>query len=238
MRKIIHPWQTLLLLFILVIAASCQKQGAISPTKKEKQFELSGFTKINAGENFTVRVLRSKTFSIKATGPMEDLEDLGLTVNDGQLNIKYNRFRLNRDKVDFVISVPVLEVFQLCAGATGTVAGFQDQQSKMTAALSGFSSANLSGTGMWMNINVSGSSDLYLSGNTEALQGILSGSGQLHAYGLNAKEAKVTAAENARAYVLPTDVLFANVSGNGQIFYKGEPSMHIDINENGQVIRE
>jgi hypothetical protein len=42
----------------------------------------------------------------------------------------------------------------------------------------------------------------------------------LHAYGLNAKEAKVTAAENARAYVLPTDVLFANVSGNGQIFYR------------------
>jgi len=222
----------------LVIAASCQKQGAISPTKKEKQFELAGFTKINAGENFTVSVIRSKTYSIKATGPMEDLEDLGLTVNDGQLNIKYNRFRLNRDKVDFVISVPVLEVFQLCAGATGTVAGFQDQQSKMTAALSGFSSANLSGTGMWMNINVSGSSDLYLSGNTEALQGILSGSGQLHAYGLNAKEAKVTAAENAMAYVLPTDVLFANVSGNGQIFYKGDPSMHLDINENGQVIRE
>jgi len=238
MKKIIHPWQTLLLLFILVIAASCQKQGAISPAKKEKQFEVAAFTKINAGENFTVNVIRSKTFNITATGPLEDLEDLGLTVHNGQLNIKYNLFRLNRGKVDFVISVPVLEVFQLCAGATGTVAGFQDQQVIMSANLSGISSANLSGTGMRMSINVSGNSDLYLSGNTDALQGILSGSGKLHAYGLNAKEANVTAAENARAYVLPTDVLFANVSGNGQIFYKGDPSMHIDINENGQVIRE
>jgi len=212
MKKIIHPWQTLLLLLILVIVASCQKQGAISPSKKEKEFELAGFTKINAGENFTVNVIRSKAFTIKATGPMEDLEDLGLTVHDGQLNIKYNRFRLNRGKVEFVISVPLLEVFQLCAGAKGTVAGFQDQQLKMNAVLTGISSANVSGIGMRMSINVSGNSDLYLSGNTETLQGILSGSGQLHAYGLNAKEAKVTAAENARAYVLPTDVLFANVS--------------------------
>ena len=238
MKKIIHPWQTLLLLFILVIVASCQKQGAISPAKKEKEFELAGFTKINAGENFAISVIRSKTFSIKAKGALEDLEDLGLTVHDDQLNIKYNRFRLNRDKIEFVISVPVLEVFQLCAGATGTVAGFQDQQSIMNAVLSGISSANLSGTGMRISINISGNSDLSLSGNTEALQGILSGSGQLHAYGLNAKEAKVTAAENARAYVLPTEVLFANVSGNGQIFYRGDPSMHVDINENGQVIRE
>jgi len=97
MKLIIHPWHTLLLLFILVIAASCQKQGVLSPTKKEKKFELAGFTKINAGENFTISVIRSKTFSIKAIGPMEDLEDLGLSVHDGQLNIKYNRFRLNRD---------------------------------------------------------------------------------------------------------------------------------------------
>ena len=44
--------------------------------------------------------------------------------------------------------------------------------------------------------------------------------------------------ENAKAYIIPTDVLFANVRGNGQIFYKGDPAIHLDINENGQVIRE
>jgi hypothetical protein len=103
------------------------------------------------------------------------LEDLGLTVQDGQLNIKYNRFRLNRDKVELCNIGSVLEVFQLCAGATGTVAGFPDQQSIMQS-LSGFSSANLSGTGMWMSINVSGNSNLSLSGNT-GRTGILSGSG-------------------------------------------------------------
>jgi len=238
MKKIIAPWQSLLLLIILVIAASCQKQNAVSPEKKEKQFDLSGFNKIIAGENFTVSVIKSKSYSIIATGAQEDLEDLGLTVNEGQLNIKYKRFKLTREKINFEIAIPAIEVLQLSAAAKGSINGFQEQQSNMHAILSGVSIADLSGIGMRVIINVSGNSTLSLSGNTESLQGTLSGSSQLHAYGLNAKEANVRAIENAKAYIIPTDVLFANVSGNGQIFYKGDPSIHLDINDNGQVIRD
>jgi len=238
MKKIIAPWQSLLLLIIWVIAASCQKQNAVSPAKKEKQFDLSGFNKIIAGENFTVNVIKSKSFSIKATGAEEDLEDLGLTVLDGQLCIKFKRFKLTREKISFVIAVPAIEMLQLHTAAKGSVTGFQDQPLTMSAVLTGISIADLYGTGMRVSINVSGNSMLSLSGNTASLQGILSGSGQLHAYGLNAKEANVKAIENAIAYIIPTDVLYANVSGNGQIFYKGDPSMHLEINENGQVIQE
>ena len=223
---------------ILVIAASCQKQNAASPIKKEKYFELSGFTKITAGENFTVNVMRSKNFSVKAIGSMDDLLDLGLKVEEGQLNIKYNRIKLTREKIELLITVPVIDKFQLYAAAKGSVTGFQDQSTLMNTVLTGFSNASLSGAGMQVSINVSGNSILSLSGNTESLNGSLSGSGQLHAYGLNAKEAKVNAAENGKAYIMPTYVLFANVSGNGQVFYKGDPSTHVEINDNGQVIQE
>jgi hypothetical protein len=36
--------------------------------KKEKQFDLSGFNKIIAGENFTVSVIKSKSYSINSNG--------------------------------------------------------------------------------------------------------------------------------------------------------------------------
>ena len=239
MKKIIHPWQALLLLLILVIAASCQKQGPAAPSKKEKEFALSGFTKIMAGENFTVNLVRSNDFTIRATGAADDLEDLGLSVNEkGQLSIKYKQFKLNRDRISFTISLPSIETLQLGAGARGSVAGFQDQQSLMSAVLTGISSASISGTGMHLDINVSGNAELSLSGIAEELKGMVFGSGQLNAYGLNVKDANVTAGENAKVYISSSNVLFANVTGNGRIYYRGDPSMYLEIYENGKVIRE
>src|SRR5215204_1640131 len=124
-------------LALLVAFASCEKEKRDCPSSTEKTFNQSGFTRISAGETFTVNVKQGTAFSIKAKGCSNELNDLVLSDQNGTLSIRYNQYRSDRYRVDFDIILPTLSSIALDGAATGTVTGFGQQTSFMKAVLSG-----------------------------------------------------------------------------------------------------
>lgn len=219
---------------------SCSKEKRECPGSAEKDFSLTGFTKINLGDANTVTITKGDNFSIKAKGCSNDLADLDLSIEPGQfLDIKFKSWRKERYRVDFVITLPTLVGVNLSGASKATVSGFQGQNTVIRTLLSGASECTLNGAGINVQIDISGASKLTASGATESLYGSISGASTLEAYGVNATEVDITASGNSKAYVRPLERFFAEASGNSRIYYKGNPAAkHFETSGNGKIVQE
>ncbi|MEI9912798.1 MAG: DUF2807 domain-containing protein [Bacteroidota bacterium] len=225
---------------IVFAVSSCEKEKKECPGATEKNFALTGFTSINAGETFTVTVTKGTDFSIKATGCADDLADLALSVGAGGiLDLKYRAYKMNRYRVDFIITLPVLTALHLNGAAKGTINGFSGQPVVVKNVLSGASECTMTGTAINAQIELSGTSVLHLTGNTETLHGNISGNSQLNSYGTNATEVDISVSGTSKAFVKPMERFFAEASGQSRVYYKGNPTTTQFVTSgNGRIIRE
>jgi hypothetical protein len=215
----------LLVAFAFVFAfSSCKKETKECPSANEKTFDISGFNRIAAGETFVVNVKQGAAFSIIAKGCSNELSDLVLSVQNGTLTIRYNRYKSDRYRVDFDITVPALNSIVLDGSATGTVSGFGQQTSFMKAVLSGTAKCTISQLPILVNAELSGVSLLTLNGTSPDLIAHLSGGAKLNAYTASFSDADVYTSGAAEAKLVVNQSLFAHASGDSRIFYKGNPA--------------
>lgn len=218
---------------LLVLFTSCEKETRECPGSTEKNFEISGFNKIEAGETFHLTIKKGASFSIKATGCTNDLDDLRLALGNGNtLQIGYNKYRSDRYRVDFVITLPVLSAVNISGAAKAVVNDFGGQQSTIRSVLSGTAECTLTGTGINTQIDLSGTSKLTVTGSTLDLYGNLSGAARLFSYDLQSTEVDVDLSGTAKAYVAPQEKFFVSASGASHIFYRGNPTIQ-SINLSG-----
>lgn len=230
----------ILLSSISLFLFSCEKEKQSCPGANEKNFALSGFTKINAGETFNVTVTKAAEFSVKASGCASDLADLELTIsNGGFLELNYKTWKKDRYRVDFAITLPQLITLNLSGAAMGSIKGFAGQNVVIKNILSGAAQCTMQGTATNAQVELSGTSVLNLTGLTENLYGNISGNAHLNCYGVDAKEVDISASGASKAYVRPLQILFAEASGESRIYYKGSPGVaNVVTSGNGKVIHE
>lgn len=225
---------------IAFVLASCEKEKRECPGAVEKTLTQSGFERIKAGDDFTFAITKGTAYSIKAAGCQNDLDDLNLVLSAGNtLEIDFKNYRSRRYKVDFIITLPVINSLILSGNAEANLAGFQDQPSVIRTILSGNAKATVNGTAVNAHVELSGNSMLSLSGSTLSLYGGISGNATLNAYPVTATEVDILTSGNARAFVNPVEQLFVSASGQSIVHYKGEP-LHksIETSGNGKVIKE
>jgi len=230
-------WVLLPLLFLTLF--SCRKEIWKSSPPIEKEFNLTGFNKISVTDNFTITLTKGAAFSVKAIGPVNDVNDIVFSIANNILDIQYDDYINNRPGVNLVITVPTLVSLNLAGASEAVINGFQDEPHVIRAVLSGASKCTLNGTGINTNIDISGGSSLTVNGITANLYGNISGGGKLHAYGLLSDEVDIDASGGAVAYVKVSNTLFAAASGGSRIYYKGTPAIkQIETSGGGQVIQE
>jgi hypothetical protein len=221
-----------------IFIVSCDKKHECPST--ERTFDLTGFTKINAGDAHQVTITKGDEFSIKARGCTVDLNDLELTLESNQiLNIKYKNSWNDRYRVDFTITMPRLVSVNLSGASKGFISGFGGQNTVIRTVVSGASECSVSGTGINASVDISGASRVYLSGNTEHLYGTISGASELRSYDVSATEVDITVSGSSTAYVRPLQSIFADASGNSVVYYKGTPTTtHFETSGNSKIVRE
>lgn len=230
-------------LFLLaagLVLASCEKERKDCPGAIEKAFALTGFTKITAAETFDLRVTQGASFSIKARGCADDVADLTLSVNNGGfLQIGYNRYKSGRYKMEFDVTMPALNSFNLGGAATGTATGFDVQPTFLRTVLDGTAQCTINGLPQKVEASNGGASMLTLTGTTGLLSGNFAGSSSLKGYGATAKEADVNTDGTAKIYVSAQQKLTARAAGASRIYYKGSPAA-TDLQEvsGGKIIHE
>lgn len=225
---------------LLVVLAACEKEKRTCTAQEERNYSSTGFSKISAGETFRIKVTKGEQFQVKATGCSSDLDDLRVVNGTGGiLSFEYDRFVNDRQPVDITVVLPHLVSIQLNGAARAEISGFGGQQSVIRNVLTGVSECNMTGTGINAQVDLSGTSVLHLSGDTESLYGSISGAARLHGYDVKATEVDISTSGTARAYVQPTQMIFAEASGESRVYYRGNPpTTHFSTSGNGKVINE
>lgn len=219
-------YKLILAIATILLFASCEKEKRECPSSSEKTFAFTGFNRIAAGETFSVDIKQGASFSIKAKGCSNDLNDLVLSLDQtGKiLTIKYERHRNDRYRVDFEITMPALNSIALSGAATGNVNGFAQQSSHMRAVLSGTAKCTINEMPVLMGTEQSGESVLTLSGSSPELIAKLSGNSRLNAYAATFNDADVYTSGAAKIYVQVQNYLYASASGDSRVYYKGNPA--------------
>jgi len=225
---------------IVCVLSSCHKENTACTGTAEKNFTVSHFSRLTAGETFTVTVNRGSHYGVYARGCASDLADLSISVDSSQLlNINYSNYKASRNPVHFIITVPQLTAVQLSGAAKGNLNGFTDQLSVIRTVLTGIASCNLNGAPIITQVELSGNSDFTVTGHTENLYGNISGNATLHGYTAPAIEVDIDVSGNATAYVAPLNKLFAAASGESRVYYKGDPAGKLlETSGNAKIIRE
>ena len=219
-------YKLILAMATILFFASCEKEKRECPSSTEKTFALTGFNRISAGETFGIDIKQGAAFSIKAKGCSNDLNDLNLSIDQtGKiLSISYDRYRNDRYRVDFEITMPILNSVALSGAATGTVNGFGQQTSSLRAILSGTAKCTINQFPALVAAEQSGESVLNLTGASSDLIANLSGNSKLNAYTATFAEADVYTSGTSKVYVQVQNHLFASASGDSRVYYKGNPA--------------
>jgi hypothetical protein len=218
---------------------SCTKETKDCPSSTERTYTESGFTKVSAGATFTVKITQGTSYSIKAKGCSNDLNDLRIENSQGQLEIEFNGYRNDRYRVDLEITMPFLTSINLSGAAKGTVTGFSPQSTFMRAVMSGTATCTINDIPDLVAADLSGAAELSLHGATTDLVANLSGTSRLNAYGTTADDVDLSTSGTAKAYVQARQSLVVIASGDSRIYYKGNPSnLQVDRSGSAQVIHE
>jgi hypothetical protein len=233
------PKKLLAVPVLLLSLASCKKDKSESNIK-EKEFNIAGFVNIYSMEKINLTIQQGSTFSVKARGSRENVDDLELKLADNNqtLDIGY-RDGATAELIDVTVTMPHLQAAYLTGHITAVVKGFNQQVGNVGLTLSGRAKATAYDGATIFAIDVTGNSELTLKGATASLAGDVSGNGVVKAYDLAATRVYVSTMQNAKAYVKPTNIFFGSADGNSKIYYKGDPQdKELLTNGNGEIIKE
>ena len=221
----------------LFLFTACSKEPS-NPI--ERSYSNIDFKKIDAGDQHRLTITKGTGFSIIARGEERDVNDLVIRVIDSSLKIEYNRYKSNRKRVYFTITLPSLEGLVLSGQSEATVSGFSETD-LVNLVVSGQSAC-------WINMNApkfkllaSGQSKIEFQGGVATgFEGEASGQSEILAYGLSPVVfAEVTATGQSTIKVRVGNSLKANASGQSRIYYRGDPLItQIVSTGNSRVIKE
>ena len=191
-------------------------------------FEVSDFTRIEAGDAFDIEITQDQNFYVAATGDEKDLDDLKIRVKDDKLVIDIDnlfRRRLRKNKgIKIKITMPELTALDI-SGATSVLAdGFEADNFEID--LSGSANLDLDIEAENLEVEMSGSSDLDLTGASEMSIIDMSGASSLSAYDFDATGMKIETSGASSAEISVSEDLDINSSGASSIRYKGTPQLH------------
>ena len=122
------------------------------------------------------------------------------------------------------VTVPVEEVEEVSLSGSGDVVSSTVLKSdNFRTRISGSGDISLDVEAETVEASLSGSGDINLSGNAGNFEVRVSGSGDVKAYELNADNVEATISGSADVKVTANEMLYARVSGSGDIHYRGNP---------------
>ena len=190
---------------------------------------------INCAGSFDYVLVAGTEGNITLQGEENILEHLETYVEDGQLHIKpKNNVSLSpSSKMKVVVTIPFTDINSIALAGSGDLWN-QDQisASKLTTSVAGSGDMVLNVKVDSLMGSLAGSGNVTYEGNSEKITFSIAGSGDLHAFKLTANEVEVAISGSGDAEVFCTKSIKANVSGSGDIEYKGDPEFE-DINVSG-----
>lgn len=199
--------------------------------------DLSPFEGIGISIHADVYYTQGNSHQIRIEGNEKDVRDLITEVKDGFLQVKYDDWKIKRDKLTIYITSKELNSVKV-AGSAHVMAKENVDSEEMDLALSG-SGEIIFGTlhSEEIDVKISGSGSVELQGGEAEELGVkISGSGKLLAEDFNISECDASISGSGNAKVSVSDEIQARISGSGKVYYKGDPQVNSVTSGSGKVV--
>lgn len=228
---------------LLIGFISCEKNGLICYNGNgnivTEQRTTEHFDGIDLRICADVHVEQSSTYSVSITASENLMEIIKTEVHGTTLCIdsKKNKCISGDDNIDIYVTTP--ELIKLDISGSGDIVSKNNfTTSDLDINISG--SGNITIDSLQTNncsINISGSGNIKLAGSqTASSQKIrISGSGDVNTLNLPANDCDVTISGSGKAQVWAINKLNAEISGSGDVIYKGNPLVTASSSGSGNV---
>ncbi|MBF9238476.1 DUF2807 domain-containing protein [Hymenobacter sp. BT683] len=217
-----NPFFSSLLVVSCIALASCNAQA-----QEKKSRQVGNFEAVSSSGGIDVVLTQSPTTSVTVEASSEAQEHLVTEVNNGTLNIGWERnyswrnLLSNRGKVVVYVTCPRLNGLSMSGGADAkSESTFTADDFRVDA--SGGSDIKLKLTAKTLSVQASGGSDVSLAGRVERQKVNVSGGSDYDGFALQSNTATVSASGGSDVNVSVEDEISSNASGGSDIRYKGD----------------
>lgn len=193
----------------------------IAPTGSgtTRSYAVDGFSTISLSGSDDVDVRAGTAFSVRAEGPVDELDRLRITKDGETLDIgrKRNGWRFgSQDTITVYVTLPRLAEANIAGSGTMTVDRIDG--SRFEANIAGSGDLNIAAlTTEDAAVSIAGSGDVRAGGAVQQLKASIAGSGSLDAAGLRATRAEVSVAGSGSARAAVTGEATVEVKGSGDV---------------------
>ena len=243
----IKKWLVLLLLAAVSASLACEGVAATYATGSGKpqtrDFNLSGFTGVQAAAAFAVHIDREDAFKVEVTADDNLWDVLDISVSSGTLHLQTKPgVSLTNSRLSASVTLPSLKLLDLSGGSQADAASFLSGDN-LTATLSGGASltlandnfgtavfdisgsAKLAGKSAMTNarFTVSGGGNINLSGSGGGLAIDASGGSQITLDQYQVETASLTMSGGSQARIYSRNITLADLSGGSRLYYVDSP---------------
>lgn len=203
-----------------------------------EDFTVAAFNKLEMGDAFTINVKKAAQYSVKASGELNDLNDLSVRTNtDGELRISYRNSWRKRHPMQIDITMPDLAEVDFSGASVAQIEGFESL-GILEIELSGASRASFYGSANRLEAELSGASELTLSGSGQMLEVESNGASRLNAYDFPCKTGNLELSGASSNRVNLSQTLWVQASGASTVRWKGNAVVTQKLTGGSSVIRE
>lgn len=195
-----------------------------------RNYNLSGFQKLNMGSAFVIKVVQGNTFKVISKGKKEDLDKINVFVEKGTLVAESkSKWKLwqneNTSRIEFQIEMPTITAIDFSGATTSFVTGFDDLNN-LDIELSGASKSKLDVFANNVTIDVSGASELDLVGRANKMNVSMSGASNIKSTNFPTKSADIDGSGASNIKLSVSESLDIDISGASSVAYLGNPKVH------------
>jgi len=202
-----------------------ETRSADAGPQTTQSFALTGFTGVEVAGPDDVTIRQGSAFSISATGPKSEIDELDIKVDGAMLSVGRKRegfsFSRHGKGVKIAITMPKLDVVQLTgSGSLDADAVAGDTVKAVLTGSGDLKVAKLTGTSA--EIKVSGSGDIEIAGGTIKSGDLgVTGSGDIDAGGLVAETLDVSVTGSGNVEAQATGKADISILGSGDVELTG-----------------
>ncbi len=228
-----------ILIGLIGFFSACKKVIGTGPTISEVR-NIEGFDKVSLAIDASVKLTQDSIFKVEVVAQQNILNELVTKVSGSTLIIMYRPGTAVIGK-DVLIHISMPTIQDLNVSGSGAI---QVQNPIVTNNLD----LHVSGSGKveipsveagQITAGISGSGEMSIqSGTATQVSSTISGSGDLDAINIQALHVNTQTSGSGTTKVYATQTLFAEISGSGNVYYRGNPSVDSKISGSGKLIKQ
>lgn len=211
--------------------------GSGNVTSSERN--LGSFTEIKCSGSYNVQVTQGSPASVKIEADDNLLPYIVTDIDGNELHI-HTKDDVNlkpSDKIKLFITTDKVEAFSLSGSGDVVTTNKLTGADHLDLDISGAGTMHFNVNTPTIHSNISGTGDIYLTGETKNSKIEIAGNGNYHAEDLKAENASVHIAGSGDAHLFADSTLDINIAGVGNVYYKGNASVSQNIAGTGKIKR-